>query len=96
MKNILTDNKTIKEMSNRQFVNHIFNTSIAHEVILMKIIDDGIKATLNNKGKILKQWEDSSEETKKSFINSLDCTAPGYFNLVDEIKTAYNLKYQLR
>ena len=96
MKNILTNNKTIRQMSNRQFVNHIFNTSVSHEVILMKIIDDGIKATLSNKGKILKEWEDSSEETKESFINSLDCTAPGYFNLVEEIKTAYNLKYKLR
>ncbi len=96
MKNILTDNKSIKQMSNRQFVNHIFDTSIVHEVILMKIIDDGIKATLSNKDKIFKDWEEANEETKKSFIDSLDCTVPGYFNYVEEIKIAYNLKYKLR
>lgn len=96
MNNILTDNKSIKKMSNRQFVNHIFDTSIVHEVILMKIIDDGIKSTLSNKDKIFKEWEGSSEETKKSFIDSLDCTVPGYFNYIKEIQTAYNLKYKLQ
>jgi PAB1-binding protein PBP1 len=95
MRNILTDNKSIKEMTNRQFVNHIFETSTAHEVILMKIIDDGIKATLSNKDKIFKEWEEASEETKKSFIDSLNCTVPGYFNYIKEIQTAYNLKYKL-
>ena len=55
MNNILTDNKYIKQMTNKQFVNHIFNTSVVHEVILMKIIDDGIKDTLSSKDEIFKE-----------------------------------------
>ena len=93
MNNILTDNKSIKKMSNRQFVNHIFETSTVHEVVLMKIIDDGIKATLNNKDKIFKQWEEASEQTKKDFIINLGLSFPAYFTVIEEIKTAYNIKY---
>ncbi len=93
MNNILTDNKSIKEMSNRQFVNHIFETSTVHEVVLMKIIDDGIKATLNNKEKIFKQWEEASEQTKKDFIINLGLSFPAYFTVIKEIETAYNIKY---
>ena len=93
MNNILTDNKSIKKMSNRQFINHIFETSTVHEVVLMKIIDDGIKATLSNKDKIFKQWEEASEQTKKDFIINLGLSFPAYFTVIKEIETAYNIKY---
>ncbi len=96
MRNILTDNKSIKKMTNREFINHIFNTSVVHEVILMKIIDDGLKASLSNKDKIFDEWERSKNETKKDFIDSLGCNVPVYFNLIKEIQVAYNLKYKLK
>jgi len=93
MRNILTDNKSIKEMTNRQFVNHIFNTSIVHEVAITKLINAGIKTTLNNKEQILEEWNQKQQETKSNLALDLGFTMPVFFQIIEEIETSFNLKY---
>lgn len=96
MINILTDNKSIKQMTNQQFVNHLFETSIVHEVAITKLINAGIKATLNNKEQILKEWNQKQQETKRNISLDFGFTMPVFFQIIEEIETAFNLKYNIK
>jgi hypothetical protein len=93
MINILTDNKSIKKMTNQQFINHLFETSIVHEVAITKLINAGIKATLNNKEQILTEWNQKQDHNKQNLALDLGFTMPVFFQIIEEIETAFNLKY---
>ena len=93
MRNILTDNNSIKKMTNQQFINHLFKTSIVHEVAITKLINAGIKATLNNKEQILTEWNQKQDHNKQNLALDLGFTMPVFFQIIEEIETAFNLKY---
>ena len=48
MNNILTDNKTLKEFNNVEFINHIMQTGHLHQVATMKIFEEGFPYSDND------------------------------------------------
>ena len=61
MINILTDNKSLKEFNNTEFLTHILKTSHIHQVATMKIIEEGIKVILQSKPELLQSYYKKQE-----------------------------------
>jgi len=93
MNNILTDNKTLKEFSNVQFIKHIMQTGHLHQVATMKIFEEGINVILQSKPELLKSFYKKEEELKKQNKMSIAFHVPTMLQIIEEIETAFNLKY---
>jgi len=93
MNNILTDNKTLKEFNNVEFINHIMQTGHLHQVATMKIFEEGIKVILQSKPELLKQFNEHEERVKKRNHFSIAFHIPTMIQIIEEIQTAFNLKY---
>ena len=93
MINILTDNKSLKEFNNTEFLTHILKTSHIHQVATMKIIEEGIKVILQSKPELLKSYYKKQEELKNKNRISIGFCIPTMIQVIEEIQTAFNLKY---
>jgi hypothetical protein len=93
MNNILTDNKTLKEFNNVEFINHIMQTGHLHQVATMKIFEEGIKVILQSKPELLKQFNEHEERVRKRKDVSIAFHIPTMIQIIEEIQTAFNLKY---
>lgn len=93
MRNILTDNETLKEFNNTEFLTHILQTSHFHQVATMKIFEEGMKVILQSKPELLKQFNEHEERVKKRKDVSIAFHIPTMIQIIEEIQTAFNLKY---
>tara|TARA_R100001198_G_C5137137_1_gene152661 strand:+ start:416 stop:706 length:291 start_codon:yes stop_codon:yes gene_type:complete len=93
MINILTDNKSLKEFNNTEFLTHILQTSHIHQVATMKIIEEGIKVILKSKPELLKSYYKKQEDLKNTNRISIGFCIPTMIQVIEEIQTAFNLKY---
>jgi hypothetical protein len=93
MNNILTDNKTLKQFNNVEFINHIMQTGHLHQVATMKIFEEGIKVILQSKPELLKQFNEHEERVRKRKDVSIAFHIPTMIQIIEEIQTAFNLKY---
>jgi len=93
MKNILTDNETIKQFNNTEFLTHIMQTGHLHQVATMKIIEEGIKVILKSKPELLQSYYKKQEELKNTNRVSIGFHIPTMIQVIEEIQTAFNLKY---
>ena len=93
MRNILADNKTLKQFNNVEFVNHIMRTSHLHQVASLKVFELGMKSILKEKQQLLKEYEEHQEKLKKENKVSIAFHIPSMIQIIEEIQTAFNLKY---
>ena len=93
MNNILTDNKTIKNFTNVEFINHIMRTSHIHQVASLKVFELGMKSILSEKQQLLKEYEEHQAKLKKENEVSIAFHIPTMMRIIEEMQTAFNLKY---
>ena len=93
MRNILADNKTLKQFNNVEFVNHIMRTSHLHQVASLKVFELGMKSILKEKQQLLKEYEEHQEKLKKENKVSIAFHIPSMIQIIEEMQTAFNLKY---
>ena len=93
MRNILADNKTLKQFNNVEFVNHIMRTSHLHQVASLKVFELGMKSILKEKQQLLKEYEEHQEKLKKENKVSIAFHIPSMIQIIEEIQTAFNIKY---
>jgi GTPase involved in cell partitioning and DNA repair len=93
MRNILADNKTLKQFNNVEFVNHIMRTSHLHQVASLKVFELGMKSILKEKQQLLKEYEEHQEKLKKENKVSIAFHIPSMIQIIEEMQTAFNIKY---
>jgi hypothetical protein len=93
MRNILTNNETLKEFNNVEFIEHIMQTGHMHQIATMKIFEEGIKVILQSKPELLKSFYKKEEELKNKNRMSIAFHIPTMIQIIEEIQTAFNLKY---
>ena len=93
MINILTDNKSLKEFNNTEFLTHIMQTGHLHNVATMKIFEEGIKVILQSKPELLKSYYENQLDLKTRNRMSIGFHIPTMIQIIEEIQTAFNLKY---
>lgn len=93
MNNILTDNETIKNFTNVEFINHIMRTSHIHQVASLKVFELGMKSILSEKEQLLKEYQEHQEKLKKENKVSIAFHIPTMMRIIEEMQTAFNLKY---
>jgi hypothetical protein len=93
MINILTNNKTLKKFTNVEFINHIMNTSHVHQVATLKVFELGMKSILSEKEQLLKEYEEHQAKLKKENKVSIAFHIPTMIQIIEEMQTAFNLKY---
>jgi len=96
MINILTDNETLKEFNNTEFLTHILETSHFHQVATMKIFEEGIKVILESKPELLQSYYKKQEELRNENKVSIGFCIPTMIQVIEEIQTAFNLKYNIK
>lgn len=93
MTNILTDNKTLKQFNNVEFINHIMKTSHIHQVASLKVFELGMKSILKEKQQLLKEYEEHQAKLKKENKVSIAFHIPSMLRIIEEMQTAFNIKY---